>query len=68
MLTVVLAAVGLLLGSRVKGCFSLPPDEKSELSLGEKLSTAALTPCMILFGLYVALQLVLTQILSLVTV
>ena len=68
MLTALLAVVGLLLGSRVKGCFSLPPDERSELTLGEKLSTAALTPCMILFGLYVVFQLVLTQILSMVTV
>ena len=67
MLTVVLTVVGILLGSRVKGCFSLPPEEKSELSFGEKLSTAVLTPCMILLGLYVAFQLVFAQLLSMVT-
>lgn len=68
MLTVLLTAVGLLLGSRVKGCFSLPKEEKGELTLGEKLSTAALTPCIIIFALYEFLLLALTQIASMVTV
>lgn len=68
MLTVLLTAVGLLLGSRVKGCFSLPKEEKGELTLGEKLSTAALTPCIIIFMLYEFLLLALTQIASMVTV
>ena len=66
MLTILLTAIGLLLGSRVKGCFNLPPEEKTALTLGEKLSAAALTPCMILFGLYVVFQLAMTQILSMV--
>lgn len=66
--TVVLSFIGLLLGNKRGDCFSLPADEKSELTLGEKLSTAALTPCMILFALYIVFQLVLTQILSMVTV
>ena len=68
LLTALLAVVGILLGTRVKGCFSMPPDEKSELTLGEKLTTALFTPCTILFGLYVVLQLAITQILSMVMV
>ncbi len=67
MLTVVLTAVGILLGSRKGDCFSLPADEKTEMTLGEKLSTAVLTPCTILFALYIIFQLAMNQILSMVT-
>ncbi len=67
LLSVVLTAVGIFMGRKTENCFSLPADQKTELTLVEKLSTAALTPCMILFALYIIFQLVLMQILGMVT-
>ncbi len=66
--SILVMALGLLLAKNKPHCFALENDEKSQLTLGEKLKTAAATPCMILMGLYVVFQILSYQILSWVTI